>query len=58
MVKIDDLSANQRETMKERKLRENIAMLKRFFPGVKGLVHDLCHPKKGEIWLGSVYHLR
>ncbi|CAI1969981.1 hypothetical protein SEUBUCD646_0F00530 [Saccharomyces eubayanus] len=46
LVRIDDLSANQRETMKERKLRENIAMLKRFFPGVKGLVHDLCHPKK------------
>lgn len=46
LVRIDDLSANQRETMKEKKLRENVATLKRFFPGVKGLVHDLCHPKK------------
>ncbi|CCF57312.1 hypothetical protein KAFR_0C03200 [Kazachstania africana CBS 2517] len=46
LVQIDDLSANQRESMKERKLRENVAMLKRLFPGVKGLVYDLCHPKK------------
>lgn len=46
LVKLDDLSANQRETNKERKLRENVATLKRLFPGVRGLVHDLCHPKK------------
>lgn len=46
LLKIDDLNADQRETKKERKLRENVAMLKRLFPGVKGLVHDLCHPKK------------
>ncbi|CCE66192.1 hypothetical protein TPHA_0P00340 [Tetrapisispora phaffii CBS 4417] len=46
LVKLDDASANQRETLKEKKLRENVSMLKRFFPGVKGLVSDLCHPKK------------
>lgn len=46
LVKIDDLSANQRETLKEKKARENVTTLKRFFPGVRGLVHDLCRPKK------------
>ncbi|GMM53956.1 cohesin subunit [Maudiozyma humilis] len=46
LVRIDDLSATQRETLREKKTRENAAMLKRFFPGVRGLVHDLCRPKK------------
>lgn len=46
LVKIEELSASQRETVKERKLRENVASLKRFFPGVRGLVCDLCQPKK------------
>ncbi|SMN18530.1 similar to Saccharomyces cerevisiae YFL008W SMC1 Subunit of the multiprotein cohesin complex, essential protein involved in chromosome segregation and in double-strand DNA break repair [Maudiozyma saulgeensis] len=46
LVRIDDLSANQRESLKEKKTRENVTALKRFFPGVRGLVHDLCHPKK------------
>ncbi|SJM85986.1 probable Structural maintenance of chromosomes protein 1 [Zygosaccharomyces bailii] len=46
LMKIEDLSANQRETARERKLRENVANLKRFFPGVKGLICDLCQPKK------------
>ena len=46
LVRIDDLSATQRESLKEKKTRENVTTLKRFFPGVKGLVHDLCHPKK------------
>lgn len=46
LMKIEELSASQRETVKERKLRENVAALKRFFPGVRGLVCDLCHPKK------------
>lgn len=46
LIKIDDLSAYQRETNKERKLRENVATLKKFFPGVRGLVSDLCQPKK------------
>lgn len=46
LLKIDELSATQRETNKEKKLRENVAALKRFFPGVRGVVHDLCQPKK------------
>ncbi|SCU78138.1 LAFA_0A05116g1_1 [Lachancea sp. 'fantastica'] len=46
LVKLDDMNATQRETTKERKLRENVSTLRRLFPGVKGLVHDLCRPKK------------
>ncbi|SCU78638.1 LADA_0A06634g1_1 [Lachancea dasiensis] len=46
LSKLDDMDATQRETAKERKLRENVATLRRLFPGVKGLVHDLCRPKK------------
>lgn len=46
LIKIDDLSASQRETNKERKLRENVSTLKKFFPGIRGLVSDLCQPKK------------
>ena len=46
LVKLDDLSASQRESAREKKLRENVAMLKRLFPGVRGLISDLCHPKK------------
>ncbi|KAH3903086.1 related to Structural maintenance of chromosomes protein 1 [Saccharomycodes ludwigii] len=46
LVKIDDLSASQRESRKEKNLRENVNTLKRLFPGVKGLVYDLCKPKR------------
>ncbi|CAL9733505.1 structural maintenance of chromosomes protein 1 [Monosporozyma servazzii] len=46
LLKIDELNATKRETLRERKLRENVATLKRLFPGVRGIVHDLCHPKK------------
>ncbi|SCU81258.1 LANO_0B02454g1_1 [Lachancea nothofagi CBS 11611] len=46
LTKLDDMNATQKETVKERKLRENVSTLRRLFPGVKGLVHDLCHPKK------------
>lgn len=46
LIKIDDLSASQRETFKERRLRENVATLKKFFPGIRGLVSDLCQPKR------------
>ncbi|SCV99973.1 LAFE_0B06612g1_1 [Lachancea fermentati] len=46
LKKLDDMNADQRESNKDRKLRENVSILKRLFPGVKGLVHDLCHPKK------------
>lgn len=46
LISLDDLSANQRETNRERKLRENVNTLRRLFPGVKGLVSDLCQPKQ------------
>lgn len=46
LLKIDELNATQRESNNDKKLRENVISLKRLFPGVKGLVHDLCHPKK------------
>lgn len=46
LTKLDDMNAVQRESAKEKKLRENVSMLRRLFPGVRGLVHDLCHPKK------------
>ncbi|KAM3165351.1 Structural maintenance of chromosomes protein [Lachancea thermotolerans] len=46
LTKLDDMNATQRETAKERKLRENVSILRRLFPGVRGLVHELCRPKK------------
>ncbi|SCU78100.1 LAME_0A03290g1_1 [Lachancea meyersii CBS 8951] len=46
LIKLDDMNATQRESTKERKLRENVSTLRRLFPGVRGLVHDLCQPKK------------
>lgn len=39
-------NAHQRESQKERKLREDVATLKRLIPGVKGMVYDLCRPKQ------------
>ncbi|CCH62289.1 hypothetical protein TBLA_0G03530 [Henningerozyma blattae CBS 6284] len=46
LLKLDNINATKRESNKEKKLRENVLTLKRIFPGVRGLVHDLCHPKK------------
>jgi len=46
LVHLDELNANQRETARERKLRENANTLRRLFPGVKGLLSDLCQPKQ------------
>ncbi|SCU97996.1 LAMI_0F12464g1_1 [Lachancea mirantina] len=48
LLKLEDISATQRESAKEKKLRENVSTLRRLFPGVKGLVHDLCQPKKSK----------
>jgi structural maintenance of chromosome 1 len=44
LISLDDLSANQRETNRERQLRQNVATLKRVFPGVIGLLVDLVQP--------------
>lgn len=46
LEQLGDLNASQRESNKERKLRENVSRLKRLFPGVQGLVHDLCRPSQ------------
>ncbi|ODQ83192.1 hypothetical protein BABINDRAFT_159632 [Babjeviella inositovora NRRL Y-12698] len=46
LVALDELNADARESAREKKLRENVASLRRLFPGVKGLVHDLCQPKQ------------
>lgn len=39
-------NAYRRESEKERKLKEDVATLKRLMPGVKGLVYELCRPKQ------------
>ena len=44
LVSLDELNANQRETNRERQLRQNVATLKRLFPGVRGLLVDLVQP--------------
>lgn len=41
-----DYNADLRTSEKERKLRDDVAALKRIIPGVKGLVYDLCKPKQ------------
>lgn len=46
---VDELmryNAHRRESEKERKLKEEVATLKRLIPGVKGMVYDLCRPKQ------------
>lgn len=46
LMRLDELSSQQRESKKQRQLRENVAMLKKFFPkgAIKGLVYDLVRP--------------
>lgn len=58
LVRLDELSSQQRESNKQRKLRENVAMLKKFFPkgSIKGLVYELVRPsqQKYELALQTV----
>ncbi|KAF2770020.1 condensin complex component SMC1 [Teratosphaeria nubilosa] len=44
--KLADATDFQRETNKEREQREVVAQMKRIFPGVKGMVNNLCKPKQ------------
>jgi len=44
--KLDDAQSAQRETRKDQQQRETVAQLKRLFPGVKGMIHQLCRPKQ------------
>ena len=41
-----DAQGAQRETQKEAQNKELVQQLKRLFPGVKGMVHQLCKPKQ------------
>ncbi|KAI5967666.1 SMC1 [Candida margitis] len=46
LLKLEDLSSQQRASNKQKKLRENISTLKRLLPAgsIKGLVHELVRP--------------
>lgn len=46
LLRLDELSSQKRESNKQRKLRENVSMLKNLFPkgAIKGLVYDLVRP--------------
>lgn len=46
LLRLNELGSLKRESVREKKLRENCASLKRLFPGVRGLVSDVCKPKK------------
>ncbi|TKA32416.1 hypothetical protein B0A50_01522 [Salinomyces thailandicus] len=44
--KLADAVDMQRESHKEAQQRETVAQMKRIFPGVRGMVHQLCRPKQ------------
>ncbi|KAK5171781.1 Structural maintenance of chromosomes protein 1B [Saxophila tyrrhenica] len=44
--KLNDAQSAQRESRREQQQREMVSQLKRLFPGVKGMVHQLCRPKQ------------
>jgi structural maintenance of chromosome 1 len=48
LLKLDDLTSQQRESEKQRRLRENVSLLSKLFPkgAIKGLVSDLVRPSK------------
>jgi len=46
LLRLDEAQGMQRESHKEAKQRETVAQLKRLFPGVKGMLHQLCKPKQ------------
>lgn len=48
LVRLDELSSQQRESNKQKKLRENVSMLRNLFPkgAIKGVVNDLVRPSK------------
>ncbi|KAG7797136.1 hypothetical protein KL929_002842 [Ogataea haglerorum] len=56
LVQLNELHASQRETAREKRLRENCSSLKRLFPGVRGLVCDLCKPtqKRYELAVSTI----
>ncbi|KAI7159380.1 RecF/RecN/SMC protein [Hortaea werneckii] len=44
--KLYDAADQQRASHKEANQRETVAQMKRIFPGVRGMVHQLCRPKQ------------
>lgn len=46
LVKLTEGQSQQRESKKEQRQRETVAQMKRIFPGVKGMVHQLVRPKQ------------
>ncbi|KAK6460126.1 structural maintenance of chromosome protein 1, partial [Scheffersomyces coipomensis] len=48
LLKLDELSSQQRESNKQKKLRENVSTLKRLFPqgAIKGILYELVHPSQ------------
>lgn len=46
LQKLTELNAARRETAREKKIREISSTLKRVFPGVKGILHDIIKPKQ------------
>lgn len=45
-LRLEEGQYQQRESAKDARQRETIAQMKRIFPGVKGMVHQLCRPKQ------------
>jgi structural maintenance of chromosome 1 len=46
LMKLTEGQSQQRESKKEQRQRETVAQMKRIFPGVKGMVHQLVRPKQ------------
>ncbi|KAI5950977.1 SMC1 [Candida jiufengensis] len=48
LLNLEDLSSQQRESNKQKKLRENVSVFKRLLPpgSIKGLVHELVKPSE------------
>ncbi|KAK6458945.1 structural maintenance of chromosome protein 1 [Scheffersomyces xylosifermentans] len=46
LVRLDEISSQQRESNKQKKLRENVSMLKGLFPqgAIKGIVYEMVRP--------------
>ncbi|KAK4545447.1 hypothetical protein LTR36_002797 [Oleoguttula mirabilis] len=44
--KLSDAVDIQRESHREAQQRETVAQMKRIFPGVRGMIHQLCKPKQ------------
>lgn len=48
LYKLIDAQGAERESKKEQNQRELVAQLRRLFPGVKGMIHQLCRPTQNK----------